>query len=231
MPSRESRLGDKKPKYCPAEVVNNAADTPGSFTEILGDSLGGLLKASPRGFSSDRLYHEFYQISPNTPKLIDLSYGNNKKIWLCPLVPSRKPPKVEATDDIFLNLRLRLGDIDIHMINKIASHLQSLPHVNEIRFEDLNGPKEEIGNFIGSVVQAAKLRPLMRKLYARRELRKLKELSENGRLMQSQLRLRVDPSHHIPYDWYRAMERYSHRSAEHSVSPHNTLHCKKRRLS
>ena len=215
------------------EVVNNAADTPGSLTGILSENLEGFLKASPRGFPSYRLHRELSRRSPNNSELIDLSHENHKKIWLCPLVSSRQPPQVEATDDIFLNLKLRLRDkhIDVSMMNEIALHTQSLPHVSEIKFEDLAAPKEEITNFMVSVLRANKLGPLMRKLYARRELWKLKELSKNGGLTQSQPRLLSDPGHHIRYDRLNAMETYSHRSGEHLVSPPSTPHYKKRRLS
>ena len=185
MPSQESGLEDKIEILTSgiAEVLYNAADTPGSFTGILSEILGQLLKASPFGFSSDRLQREPSKISPSIPEPMGLSHGNHNKIWLYPVVQSCKPPKDEAADDIFLNLRLRLGNIDISMIDEIAS--QSLPHVNEIRFEILTGPTEEIGYFTRCVLQAAKLRPLMRNTYARRERWKLKELSKNGQLPRS----------------------------------------------
>ena len=55
---------------------------------------------------------------------------------------------------------------------------------------------------------------------------------KNGRsISQSQLWLRLNPSHHVLYDWSSATENNSHRSGEHSVSASNTPHYKKRRLS
>ena len=44
-----------------------------------------------------------------------------------------------------------------------------LPHVEEVRFEGLYAPRQQIENFMQHVMQAQKLRPLIRRLHARRQ--------------------------------------------------------------
>lgn len=144
---RRKHLGKEKVEILTSGAVNNPAKAPGYFTMTVSAKLFSLLKAYPSGFSSSRLYREIYNVSPETkPQFFDLSGENHTNVWLCHPVPSRKPPEAETDGGLFLNLKLRLTgqQIESSALNDIALHLQSLPHVEEIKFGNLFAPSEEI---------------------------------------------------------------------------------------
>ena len=181
---RREHIGEQKIEVLAkgaAEAEPNTANAPGWFTKLITETLSNLLKANPSGFDTARLYTEVYHLSPDAePQLFDLSSGRQSKIWLCPPIPSRKPPEAKTKGELVLDLSLRLSgqQIEPSMMNDITSHLQSLPHVEAVRFQNLSAPSKEIANFMQLIIRAQKIRPLLRRLSARRQDRKFRALSQ-----------------------------------------------------
>ncbi|CAF9917798.1 MAG: hypothetical protein ALECFALPRED_000370 [Alectoria fallacina] len=189
-----------------------------SFTRTLTTALRSLLKENPKGFSTTDLYREVYHTVPlhsatTKPLLFDQSRHNFGKIWLMPQVLSDRPPKTEE-EGRFLKLTFRLNeDPNLAVMNELALKLQYLPHVDQIKFDDLYAPREQITNFMAAVVQAQKLKPLIRKMLAKRRFQKLTELKtgDNGvKASESLLKLHLEQNHHPVYDWSRAKREPGH---------------------
>lgn len=187
-------------------------DLPPSLTGRLNDAMMRLLKDYPKGFPTSCLYNEVYRTvpldEPYKPLLFDQSQLNLGNIWLRPQVPDNSPNS--SDDDKYLKLTLRLNaNPDLLVMNDIALHLQYLPHVDQIRFEDLYSPKEQLVKLINSIIQAEKLRPLIRKMHARRQLRRgagmvLEKTDPVAAPSASLRKLRLNQSYRPPYDWSSA---------------------------
>ncbi len=207
-------------------LISPAPHLPHSFTKTLYDCLKRLIEENPKGFHTSHLYREIYHALPITeqnpkPLLFDQARHSYGKIWLRPQVVTDKPPKAKE-EGRYLKLTFRLNaNPDLAVMNELALHLQFLPHVDQIRFEDLSAPREQITNLIKWIVQAGKLRPLLRKIHARRQMRKIGEMTmgESGVSVPSSLRkLILDQKPHAAYDWSSASEVNDHNSkhSEHS---------------
>ena len=183
-----------------------------SFTKTLTDALRSLLKANPKGFHTSDLYREVYHTIPATikPFLFDQSRHNFGKICLMPQMLSDRPPKTssEHEEGTLLKLTFRLNkSADLAVMNELALNLQYLPHVDQIKFEDLYAPKQQITSFMTSIMQAQKIRPLIRKLQAKRELQRVTKLKAGGneaKAPESLLKLHLEQNNHSVYDWSRA---------------------------
>ena len=182
-----------------------------SFTRTLTTALRSLLQRNPKGFHTSDLYREVYHtISPHPattkPLLFDQSRHNFGKIWLTPQLLSNQPPKAkEEGGGGFLKLTFRLNeDPDLAVMNELALALQYLPHVDQIKFDDLYAPREQIANFMHAVFQAQKIKPLVRRMQARRKLRKVAELKAGDsepKASTSLLKLHLEQNHRPLYDW------------------------------
>ena len=181
-----------------------------SFTRTLTTALRTLLQKCPKGFHTSDLYREVYHtISPHPattkPLLFDQSRHNFGKIWLMPQLLSNQPPKAKEGGGGFLKLTFRLNeDPDLAVMNELALALQYLPHVDQIKFDDLYAPSEQIATLMNAIVQAQRIKPLIRKMQARRKLRKVADLKTGvGGLKASTslLKLHLEQNHHPIYDW------------------------------
>lgn len=206
--SKRERLGKQKIEVLTidtAKAEHNAANGPGWFTKLLTETLRNLLRANPNGFLSSVLYSEVHHKSPDAePHLFSLSSGDHRKIYICPPIPNYKPPIAQTKGELVLNLSLRLTgqQIETGMMNDIASHLQFIPHVEEIRFQNLSAPSKEIAKFMQLIIRAQKIRPLLRKLHARRQIRQIQKSSQlDDDYPQSLLSLRKEFSQDSMYDW------------------------------
>ena len=160
---------------------------PQSFTSTLYETLKRLLKEKPGGFTTSCLYRETYHTMPvtNPPQLLNtkprhFSQHGLASIVLQPQVHTHnaKPRNQETT---FLKLAFRLNkEPDLTILDELALHLQYLPHVEQISFEDLFAPMEEVTAFMKTVVQAQKLKPLIRRLQAKRRLQRISHLKAKG---------------------------------------------------
>ena len=195
-----------------------------SFTRTLTTALRTLLQKSPKGFHTSDLYREVYHtISPHPattkPLLFDQSRHNFGKIWLMPQLLSNQAPKAkEDGGGGYLKLTFRLNeDPDLAVMNELALALQYLPHVDQIRFDDLYAPSEQITNFMNLIVQANRIKPLIRKMQARRKLRKVADLKTGVsglKASTSLLKLHLEQKHHPIYDWSRAERKDSEKSRD-----------------
>ena len=195
-----------------------------SFTRTLTTALRSLLQKSPKGFHTSDLYREVYHtISPHPattkPLLFDQSRHNFGKIWLMPQLLSNQPPKAkEGGGGGFLKLTFRLNeDPNLAVMNELALALQYLPHVDQIIFDDLYAPKEQIANFMNLIVQAQRIKPLIRKIQARRKRREVAELKTGDSGIEasaSLLKLTLEQNPHPIYDWSRAKRAPGHNSKD-----------------
>ena len=228
--SRRERIGKQKIEVLTtgaAEAGKNATNVPGCFTKVLTEALRNLLKANPSGFRSSRLYSEVYRNCPDAePQLFNLSSGDHSKIWLCPPIPKYKPPMAKTKGELVLNLSLRLTgqQIEVGMMNDIASNLQFIPHVEEIRFQNLSAPSKEVAKFMQLIIRAQKIRPLLRKLHARRQIKEVfqqsSQLDDNDSHRSSLLKnLQKELSQDSMYDWSNVTREFSHKSSEEPSSP------------
>ena len=197
-----------------------------SFTTALTGTLRSLLKQNPKGFSTGHLYREVYHAIPahrdtTKPLLFDQSPHNLGSIWLMPQALSDRPLK-SGGEGRYLKLTFRLNeDPDLAVMNELAKNLQNLPHVEQIRFEDLSAPREQISNFIKAVVQAQKLKPLIRKMQARRRRQGLAELKTGDKKIEaskSLLKLHFESHHHSIYDWDRVERVHGHQPENYEES-------------
>ena len=214
-------IGKRKFELLTSAAHNATSPAPHSsksFTKTLTDALRSLLKANPTGFSTSDLYREAYHTVPihsatTKPLLFDQSRHNFGKIWLMPQVLSDRPLKISSEDEEarLLKLTFRLNKSpDLAVMNELALNLQYLPYVDEIKFEDLYAPQQQITSFMTSIMRAQKIRPLIRKLQAKRQLHKITELKAGGnkaKAPDSLLKLHLEQNHHSVYDWSRAEER------------------------
>lgn len=189
-----------------------------SFTRTLTTALRSLLKEKPKGFCTTDLYREVYHTIPQHPDctkplLFDQSRHNLGKVWLMPQVVSDRPPKTEE-DGRFLKLTFRLNqDPNLAVMNEIALNLQFLPYVDQIKFDDLYAPREQITNFMKAIVQAQKMKPLIRKMQARRKLQKVAEMKTGDNKIEvskSLLKLHLEQNHLSIYDWSPAERVHGH---------------------
>lgn len=188
-------------------LTSPAPKFPHSFTRALYDTMIRLLKENPKGFCTSHLYREVYHTIPDAtnpkPLLFDQARHSFGRIWLRPQVQFDRPPKA-ADEGRYLKLTFRLNEKpDLAVMNELALHLQYLPHVDQVRFDDLYAPKEQIANFMNTVVQASKLKPLIRKIHARRQLRKVAGLTGQKReeTPSSLIKLHLEQTAHSAYDW------------------------------
>ena len=210
-------IGKRKFELLTSAAHNATSPAPHSsksFTKTLTDALRSLLKANPKGFCTSDLYREAYHTIPlhaatTKPLLFDQSRHNFGKIWLMPQVLSDRPPKTSSEDEEarFLKLTFRLNkNPDLAVMNELALNLQYLPFVDQIKFEDLYAPQQQITSFMTSVMQAQKIKPIMRKLQAKRKLREVTQLKAGGnkaKAPDSLLKLHLEQNHHSVYDWSR----------------------------
>ena len=198
-----------------AAAENNAA-SPGWFTRLLTQTLSNLLKINPSGFTVLRLYLEICnEVTDAKPRIFNPSGGHRSEILLCPPIPSGKPPAAKTKGKLVLNLSLHLAGqhIETSMMNDIASHLQYLPHVEAVLFQDLSAPSKEIADFMQLIIRAQKIRPLLRRLHARRQFRETAKLSQDsGIAPPSMLRPSgiMNGRNQVPkYDWSNVSREHS----------------------
>lgn len=207
---RES-IGKRKFELLASAAANEESDAPhlpGSFTSNLNKVLRKLLAEHPNGFSTTHLYREIYHADLRTkPLLFDQSRYSFGRIWLRPQIPPPEPN--EKRESTLLELTLRLNkEPDGVVMNELASHLQYLPHTEEVRFENLHAPIDQLENFMLFVLRAQKLRPLVRRLCARRQFLKVAKIVEGNDMAHpaNLMDLHLSQNHISLFDWSSAAE-------------------------
>lgn len=214
-------LGKRKFEMIVSSGCSNvvpAPQHPGSFTKSLNHVLRKLLEDNKAGFVTSQLYREIYHSIPHNvkPWLFDQAGRDYGRIWLRPQVPSAFVEAESKRGPAYLNLTLKLNkEPNSLAMNELAQSLQYLPHIDQVRFEKLYAPKKQIENFMQIVRQATKLRPLIRKMHAKRRFRELMALSKSEMVPQrplSLMKLYMDQKHSSTFDWSSALD-------DHNPSP------------
>lgn len=185
---------------------------PGSFTKSLHQVLRKLLEENKNGFATSQLYREIYHAIPHKvkPWHFDQARRDYGRIWLRPQSSPVAENPISANGATYLNLTLKLNENPNSIVmNQLALHLQYLPHVQQVRIEKLYAPKKQIEGFMLFVRQAAKLRPLIQKIHAKRRLKKLMALPQSERILQRPLSfvsLYLDQKQSSACDWSSALD-------------------------
>ncbi|KAL8651409.1 MAG: hypothetical protein Q9210_003277, partial [Variospora velana] len=189
-----------------------APHQPGSFTKSLNQVLSKLLRENKAGFATSQLYREIYHSIPHhvKPWLFDQAKRDYGRIWLRPQAPLTPGDVGSKEGGAYLNLTLKLNkEPDSVVMNQLALSLQYLPHVDQVRVEKLYAPRKQIENFMLFVQRAAKLRPFIRKIHAKRRLKQLKSLPQSELVLQrplSLIKLYMDQKHSSAFDWSSALD-------------------------
>ncbi|KAL8804776.1 MAG: hypothetical protein Q9182_002368 [Xanthomendoza sp. 2 TL-2023] len=201
----------------------------GSFTKSLDQVLRKLLRENNDGFATSQLYREIYHTIPHKikPWHFDQARRDYGRIWLRPQLTQPTENAMSAKGATYLNLTLKLNENpDSVVMNQLALHLQYLPHVQQVRFEKLYAPKKQVEDFMLRVLQAIKLRPLIRKIYAKRRLRKLMALAPSERINQrpsSFVSLFLDQKQSSACDWSSALDGHNPSPTSPLMSPSRHL--------
>ncbi|KAK0513636.1 hypothetical protein JMJ35_004000 [Cladonia borealis] len=208
--ARES-IGKRKFELLTSAAANEesvAPHFPGSFTSNLNKVLRRLLVDHPNGFSTTHLYRELYHAELKTkPQLFDQSRYSFGRIWLRPQIPAPEPREKGKSTLLELTLRLN-GEPHGAVMNELATHLQYLPHTEEVRIENLHAPIDQLENFMLFVLRAQKLRPLVRRLCARRQFQKVARIVEGNDMAHptNLMDLHLSHKHVSLFDWSSAAE-------------------------
>ena len=210
----KEHVGKRKCEMIVSSGCENKVPAPrheGSFTRTLHQALKKLLAENKGGFVTSKLYREIFHTTshPVKPWLFDQSRQDYGRIWLRPQIPTTQEAPKSENGETFLNLTLRLSEEpEGFVMNQLATHLQYLPHVAQIRVEKLYAPKKQIENFMQLVIQAQKLRPLIRKIHARRKRKQLMSLPPSERYLKF-LKLRMDSKELSAFDWSSALDNHN----------------------
>ena len=205
------------------DLESPAPQREDSFTRALHKAMESLIEQHPKGFCTSHLYREVYHSMPTTkpsgkrspkPLLFDQARHSLGRIWLRPQVLDDTPPKyIEGRTSLKLTFRLTESP-DLAVMNELALQLQFIPHVDQIKFEDLWAPKEQITEFMRMVFLASKLKPLVRKLHARRQVRKFQALAEKieKKPAPSLIESHLETPNRPALDWSSASQVHGRRS-------------------
>ena len=219
-------IGRRKFELLTSTAHDRMSDAPGlpeSFTQTLNEVLRDLLKQNPRGFSTSHLFREIYHRIPHKKPLhFDQSRHSYGKIWLRPQGQPANP-SIDEGEPIYLKLDLKLNKPpEGAVINELASSLQFLPHVDEIKVKEIWAPRKRISDFMRFVWLVQRLRPFVTRIQEKRlkMKRKFQHIEGEGipesvkRLQKQSLR-----KHESLYDWSSAQEHKRRKSFTWPIVP------------
>jgi hypothetical protein len=151
----------------------------GSFTRILTTTLMKMVDETPQGFSTSDLYRQVYQQQHQThkPLLFNQSKFDFGKIWLRPCHPKDLTTTAMADSKYTIDLRFHLTkSLDLMQLNKVVKALQWIPYVQMVKLQSMHSPTDELREFIRTVHQANRLRPVLARVRRRLELKKARQL-------------------------------------------------------
>ena len=193
------------------DVANSGANLSNWLTRTLIYVLERLLNKNPEGFSTSDVYRELYYTvpfdKPCKPLLFDQASHDLGRIWLRPQVQYAPPESQENRSYLRLGLKLD-GDPELPMMTEILSYLQRLPHVEQIELGDLSSPRDRLTDLMRVAVQARKIRPLIRRIVARRRLRRIADLRKadpHDTIPSSLLKLSLEQNYQPTYHWSKYM--------------------------
>ena len=196
----------------PPEALVPSAKEKNSFTQRLCDTFESMLDTNryANGFPTSELYRRIYhQTKPDIkPFLFDQSSFDYGKIWLRPHYNPPEPTSSVKRSKITINLTLHMTDAPKPAaMNELARALQYVPHVDEVTFEKLNAPAEELQEFFYGMKKAMHVKKIIHRLRQRINEKK----AEQGMRPNDHV-LKRHPSVHVPdvndqgqsYDWSKA---------------------------
>ena len=195
------------------DVASSGENLPHWLTRTLNDVLKRLLNENPKGFSTSDVYRELYYTvpfdKPCKPLLFDQAQDDLGRVWLRPQV--QHAPLESQENCRYLKLGLKLNvDLEVPMMNEICLHLQKLPHVEQVEFGDLPLPRKQLTDFMRMVLQAQRIRPLIRKMVAKRRWRMIERLGKayphGTTTPSSPSKLSLSQDHQPTYDWSKSMQ-------------------------
>jgi hypothetical protein len=146
-----------------------APGRPGSFTTVMTDKIEELLDKEKHscGFAISTLYFSLYHNDKLAakPLLFDMSQKDYGKLWLRPRMEREPAEPARTTLKLTLYISKQTDDLVIH---EIARGLQYLKNVQQIAFDELNGPDHVVDAFVQSVRRATIIRN-WRKAFLRRK--------------------------------------------------------------
>ncbi|KAI9740262.1 MAG: hypothetical protein M1834_004840 [Cirrosporium novae-zelandiae] len=161
----------------------------GSFTRIMINTLPSLLADGPFSASTllRKIYHNSHLQDDVRPMYFEQSLFEDEfddgRIWLRPKQDNSllaSPPRPISLD---VKLKLNLDKNDKNMIgkamNRLATRLRSLPHVDSVQFQQLHAGDEDIKRFQDILQTASTVKEMIRRLKARVNARREKELRNN----------------------------------------------------
>ena len=193
----------------PPDKLVPSAKHNDSFTRRLCDTLEVVLGQPKylKGFPTSELYRRIYHQTKDDikPFLFDQSDFDFGKIWLRPLKVLSEPVSPSQKHHITIDLTLRLTELpDPAKINELARALQYLPHVDEIKFEKLHAPAEEIQEFFYCMRKAMHIKKfikIIRLRLQRKALAKESRETSHAEGRRPSLRVNVAAHHFQTPDW------------------------------
>ena len=195
------------------DVASSGVNLPRWLTRTLNDVLERLLKENPKGFSTSDVYRELYYTvpfdEPCKPLLFDQAPHELGRIWLRPQV--QHAPRESQENRRYLTLGLKLdGDPELLMMSEILVYLQRLPHVEQVELGDQCLPREQLTDLTRMVVQAQKIRPLIRRIETRPHWSRIansRKAYPHGTIISSSLsKLSLSQKHQPTYDLSKNMQ-------------------------
>ena len=186
----------------PPDKLVPSAKNNNSFTRRLCDTLETVLSQAKylKGFPTSELYRRIYHQTTDDikPFLFDQSDFDFGKIWLRPLKVISEPISSGGEHHVTIDLTLRLTELpDPAKINELARALQYLPHVDEIKFEKLHAPAEEIQEFFYCMRKAMHIKKFIKIIRLRLQRKALaKELQEMSHAEGRRPSLRINVATH-----------------------------------
>ncbi|KAK8164954.1 hypothetical protein BKA80DRAFT_77098 [Phyllosticta citrichinensis] len=158
----ENRCGKRKFELLSCVPPEEEALGPthaSSFSGGLTRALSALRKEHGfKGFTTSDLYREVYFASPlsKKPFLFDCSSKNFGYIRIIPFAPRSSSPQTmpepPKSSPIFVDLRFQLSELpNPGIMTELASHMQYVPYVQEMKFTNLVAPAAQIDDFVESV--------------------------------------------------------------------------------
>ncbi|MCJ1438958.1 hypothetical protein MMC27_008348 [Xylographa pallens] len=193
----------------PPDKLVPSAKHNDSFTRRLCDTLEAVLSQAKylKGFPTSELYRRIYHQTKDDikPFLFDQSDFDFGKIWLRPLKVLSEPTSPSERHHVTIDLTLRLTELpDPAKINELARALQYLPHVDEIKFEKLHAPAEEIQEFFYCMRKAMHIKKFIKiirlRLQRKAQAKELQEMS-NAEGRRPSLRINVATHQFQTPDW------------------------------
>ncbi|MCJ1249478.1 hypothetical protein MMC30_006702 [Trapelia coarctata] len=155
----------------PPEKLVPSAKKKDSFTSRLCETLEAMLleEKHAKGFPTSELYRRIYHKTRDDikPFHFDQSAFDYGKIWLRPHNTHHEPPP-PVKKPVTIDITLQMTDLpDPAKMNELARALQYIPHVDEVKLQNLHAPAEEVQEFYYAMKKAMRIKKVIQRLRQR----------------------------------------------------------------